>query len=628
MATRIRTAGSRFLFLFGLPFILAGLGVGIFYWGMLADWYRAQSWQRVPCVLERSELRDHMERRSGSSSSRDTLMNEAEAVYHYTYAGRDYTGHRVSLSLGADNFGDFHERVAQQMQDARNHAGGAFHCYVNPAHPHESVLFRQARWTLLLFTSLFPLLFPLVGALVTLSGWRAMGSRKKIHALQSRYPDEPWRWNPHQQGEWWPPENRPAPAALTAATVWMAAVWGPMLFALSVESDVRRENPVSLLGLLPALPLGLMFVLSLRSWARHARPVPQVHVQPLPVLTGGPLRVQVALPAAYLSPQSPRAALAQSELHAQLTCSRQWVDDSGEESTTRVEQLWTDSQNVPLSQAVREAQGSRVDVKFDLSAALPAHGLPRLGDVDPGSGLDWVWKLELSSPGWPQSWRYDMPVYAGSGSSYNNPAAAADADTTNNNTTATTTPQISNIKHTAEAAHRLLRLDADELEMHLRKHGMTLAKDAHGLPLSFDLPPARYAAVRPGMGITLGIMLLVFMLLVSLGVPGIPVFVFALFLFIIGSITLSLFKHGQLHLQPDSLAATWSLGPWRKSRQLQRQEILRFESKQNLAVGSHTYHEVRACLLNGKSVPVADGLPGRLVGEAMAAELERWRVRA
>lgn len=67
MAIRNRPAGNRFMFFFGLPFVLAGLGVGIFYWGMLADWYRAQTWVQVPCVLERSELRDHMEKRGGQT---------------------------------------------------------------------------------------------------------------------------------------------------------------------------------------------------------------------------------------------------------------------------------------------------------------------------------------------------------------------------------------------------------------------------------------------------------------------------------------------------------------------------------------------------------------------------------
>lgn len=557
-------------------------------------------------------------------------MNEAEAVYRYSYAGREYTGHRVSLSLGADNFGDFQERVAQQMQEARNDAGGAFFCYVNPAQPYESVLFRQARWTLLLFTSVFPLMFPLVGAFVCLAGLQGMGARKKIHALQSRYPDEPWRWDPNQQGEWLLPENRPRPIRATVTLGWMVLVWGPMLFALSVESDMSRENPVSLLGLLPVLPLGMMTVHTLRSWVRQGRPVPQVHVQPLPVLTGGPLQVQVALPAESTLPQTPRAALAEPEVNLQLSCCRQWVDRSGNENVTREEQVWTDTQSVPLSLAVREVQGSRLEVAFDLPARLPARSLPRLGDTEDSSGLDWFWKLDLSAPGWPQSWRYDLPVYeggSGNGTSSGNGNAATVAGAAAVQPPAAPR-QENDMKRTAEAAHRMLALDADELEMHLRKEGMSMVTDAQGLPHFFDLPLSRFTRGRLGICVTSAVVLLIILALVVTGqfigiilLPG-------LFLLVTGAIVVTMLTHRQLRLLPDSLEVTRILGPWRRSRQVLRQEILRFESKQNIAVGAHSYQEVRAHLKSGKSVAVADGLYGRLVGEAMVTELEHWRVRA
>lgn len=595
------------MFFFGLPFVLAGLGVGFVYWGMLADWYRAQTWVQVPCVLERSELRDHMERRSGSSSSRDTLMNEAEALYRYTYAGREHTGNRVSLSLGADNFGDFQERVAQQMQEARNHAGGAFHCYVNPAQPHESVLFRQARWTLLLFMSVFPLMFPLVGAFISLAGLRGMGTRKKIHALQSQFPDQPWRWNPDKQGEWLLPENRPRPVRATVTLVWMSLVWGPMLFALGVESDMSLANPVSLMGLLPVLPLGLMAVHTLRSWARHARPVPQVHVQPLPVRTGGPLHVQVALPQGS---ETPLRALAEDQLHARLSCARRWMDHSGESSTVREEQVWTDEQTVPLSSAVREAQGSRVEVKFDLPLKAPAPEMPHLGRADDG-GPDWVWALELRAPGWPQNWRYDLPVYAGGATTPGTPESEADA-------------ALGQLKNNSEAAHRMLELDADEVEMHLRKSGMTLQRDGQGRPEFFDMPSARFASGRTVLTIITGILFFVVALLLFFQANGIVQLVFGLFLAITGFITFTLYTERQLRVEPEALEIIWRVGPWRKAQRLTRQEITRFDSNQNMYVGNTSYYQVVAHTHMGKKLALMDGLQGKAVAEGIIKLLQRW----
>lgn len=612
MASRSKPASSSFLLLFGLPFILGGLGVGIFYWGMLWDWYQARAWVEVPCVLESSTLRDHMERRS-SGSSRDTLMNEAEATYRYTYLNRQYKGDKVSLSLGADNFGDYQERISNVLMEARNN-GGAFRCYVSVVRPEESVLFREARWTLLLFTSLFPLLFPLVGASFFWAGLKGRLSRGKVHAIQSQYPDEPWRWKPEWAGDWIQPKNRPRPWVWTAVTGWMLLVWGPMLHVLMVDSDMTRANPVSLLGLLPALPLGVCSFLTLRAWWRHQQPAPQVHVQPLPVVTGGPLKAEVALPMAE--------SRLQGNLEARLSCFKEWTEtDSENSSITRREERWTTVQSVPLAAAIREDRGHRLKVVFDIPASLPAEDQQRIGTAE-FDFLSWVWELELHGGGLKQKWCYDMPVYA--------PHQPLAWESPEAQEAAQAQKETEAAQDAAFKIWQMQNLDADELQMHLiRRHIEFTFESQSKRPVSFDLPLRRFSKPRP---------LLVFFTLIwvtaAVGMarshlPFIVPFLFGSTSLLLLWLLTGLFKSRTLHLDDQGLQAGWKVGPYGKTLRIHREEIVGFRvSNAGMRMNGEHYNAVYLQRQGGDKVVILDGLPGKRVAESLVLLLEQWRKQA
>lgn len=612
MASRSQAASSSFLLFFGLPFILAGLGVGIVFWGMLWHWYEARSWVEVPCVLESTNLRDHMERRS-SGSARDTLMNEAEATYRYSYGGRSYQGTEVSLSLGADNFGDYQVRVSQQLLEARS-AGGEFRCFVNPARPEEAILFREGRWTLLLFMSVFPLLFPLVGGLVSCTGWRGKGNRRLVHELQSRHPDEPWRWNPAWAGEWIPPKNRPRPWVWTAVTGWMLLVWGPMLAVLLVDSDVTRENPVSLLGFLPVLPLAVCGLFTLRSWLRAGQPVPQVHVLPMPVLTGGPLKAEVAVPLAG------RTVLALNDrLEAELSCHKEWVEvDARRNRSTLRELRWSEKKSVSLNTAVREDRGCRVTVDFDIPASIPAEDLQPIGTAE-FDFLSWVWELELRGTAMTQKWRYDMPVYA--------PHVPLEADSPQAQEAAEAQRERQAAEDAAFQTWQMLNLDADELQMHLARRGIDFTFESRSKkPLSFNLPVRRFGRAQPLLGF--------FVLLWSGGAlalwqPEIPLWVPLLW---VGTSLLllwlfsSLFSSRTLRLDDEGLEAGWKLGPWGKTQRFHREEIRRFIAPgANLRVNREYYGKVKLETVAGEKIVILDALPARRVAESLVLLLDGWR---
>ena len=83
------------------------------------------------------------------------------AEYAYQYGGKQYTGRRVSL-YGSDNVGSFQQDVYRQLSEYRK-SGRPFRCYVDPQQPDESILFRDLRWEMIGFQSIFALVFGGVG---------------------------------------------------------------------------------------------------------------------------------------------------------------------------------------------------------------------------------------------------------------------------------------------------------------------------------------------------------------------------------------------------------------------------------------------------------------------------------
>ncbi|MCA1964704.1 MAG: DUF3592 domain-containing protein, partial [Prosthecobacter sp.] len=205
--------------LFGLPFIIAGLGIGGFvYFPAISTWWSACAWEEVPCWIEKADLNSSRSRKGGTTS-------KATASYRYEYRGRTYHSEKVGFTGGSDNIGDFQQRAYAEI---RAFAGKdrPFRCYVNPAKPEQAVIFRELRWGLMLMMSVFPMLFPLVGALISLGGLQALRKARAEAKLAQQYPSEPWRWR-QEWGEETIRESKNGLPAFLIAAGWILLVQGP-----------------------------------------------------------------------------------------------------------------------------------------------------------------------------------------------------------------------------------------------------------------------------------------------------------------------------------------------------------------------------------------------------------------
>lgn len=143
-----------FIVFFG---IFAAFAVGFFWFKtlpMLTTWYQAQSWQPVLAIITDADLK--------VSHGDDSTTYKVTANYHYNYQRKNYTGNKVSLSKGFDNIGSYHQDMRSYLQSLKNKRQPVT-VWVNPEKPEESIIDRKMRWGLLLFESVFFVLFGLIG---------------------------------------------------------------------------------------------------------------------------------------------------------------------------------------------------------------------------------------------------------------------------------------------------------------------------------------------------------------------------------------------------------------------------------------------------------------------------------
>lgn len=156
---------SRWLLtLFALPF--AAVGVGMLLLSVLPtlyDWTRMQSWQPVDATLLSARLDVH----SGKSRT-----YSVSARYRFEVAGRTLEGQRVAISEGADNIGDFHQRLGERLERAQAQ-GQTVRAWVDPSNPADAVIDRSLRGGLLAFKMAFVLLFGGVGLGLLVFAWRS-----------------------------------------------------------------------------------------------------------------------------------------------------------------------------------------------------------------------------------------------------------------------------------------------------------------------------------------------------------------------------------------------------------------------------------------------------------------------
>jgi hypothetical protein len=146
---------------FAVPFGGIGAFAAWMIGTMVHDGQRAQEWVKVRATVT------------------------APKEYVYVFNGREYHGARLGLDPidSTDNIDDWHDAMASHMSAAMAEKK-PITVFVNPEAPAESVVDREVRWKLVLFLSIFALVFGGVGVGALFAGVRALFGKKAVEASQ------------------------------------------------------------------------------------------------------------------------------------------------------------------------------------------------------------------------------------------------------------------------------------------------------------------------------------------------------------------------------------------------------------------------------------------------------------
>jgi hypothetical protein len=383
-----KRAGAGCLALFALPF--AAVGVGAFVWATLTllDWRAASGWIEVSAHIVSVELEEHVD-------AEDATTYKTTATYRYEYAGQSYESDRVAIDTGADNVGDFQQRLYYDLRTAHER-GAPVSAYVDPNEPTHAVLNRELRAGMLALKGVFALVFGGVG-FGLLFGARVGGKKLAAeNALRERFPDEPWRWRP----DW--ANGRIAGSARSAAyvAIGFAVVWNlislPLLFVL--PGAIAGGNVAALVGFLfPLIGVGLA-VWGIRAWLRLKRfKVATLTLDRVPVALGGrlkgTLRVEAAVPVT-------------ADFRIELACVESRVSGSGKNRDRHERMLWQKQWRVRRQQC--QIGTSLTTIPID--AAVPVDQ-PETTSDDSSHEVEWRLDVTGECPG-PDFWsRFELPVF-------------------------------------------------------------------------------------------------------------------------------------------------------------------------------------------------------------------------
>ena len=320
------------------------------------------------------------------NSDGDSL--NTKATYRYEWDGKQFEGNQVAIHFGGDNVGSFQIRVADELNDHHKN-GKPFRCFVNPARPSESILYRELRWELLAFYSVFGTLFGTIGfAVVGAAYASAVETRFKTRASRLT-PDRPWLWKPAWRSEVIRGQGR------RSWLTWLAGYW----IVVALPGFVGAVNAIahgSLLACFGLIIPGLTFWIARSAYRDFRRQRVygrrRIVLDRFPFITGGRTSGHV---------QIENGANPSAHWRLKLQCRRK--RGSGENSSTD----YPFEASLLIEESTTAKEWGRTAIPFEFSIPSTA---PPTGEVS-RLKVDWKLTLESSRLDPPLTDEFVVPVY-------------------------------------------------------------------------------------------------------------------------------------------------------------------------------------------------------------------------
>lgn len=378
--------GGVFLALFSLPFAAVGVGMTVWLWRdvMLSREIKTR-WRPVPAMVREVELERHRGSKGGTTY-------ETTATYAYTFEGRTYESSRLGLSGGADNIGDYQQKLYAELRRAQQ-ARHPVECRVNPADPAEVVLRADWRPEMGLFHALFGLVFGAVGLGMFAGCVAGAVGGLRTSPLKRRHPQEPWLW----RSEWQSPVLL-APlgrklVVATAVLAWVHIVTAPLWSVLPASWAAGGAFKWLLSGMLLLVLVVSGFCVRTILHARKYRGA-RLEFDMLPLRPGAVCNARLYLP---------QTISLGSTLELALVCSHSVTTGSGKRRTTNTTQVWTHGETVAGLIGPQQA--------IPFSCRLP-ESAPVTAFDNPNDVHTWTFEASADVPGVDLNLKFELPVFA------------------------------------------------------------------------------------------------------------------------------------------------------------------------------------------------------------------------
>ncbi|MCP3978227.1 MAG: DUF3592 domain-containing protein [bacterium] len=389
MASKLRRKflGAVFVFLFGAPFAAVGVFATWSSASQLWRWHEVRSWDVVDARVLDADLQVN----SGDGDTYRVL-----ATYEYFVAGERHVSEQVGLSNWSDNLGRFHHNAHRELSEARA-AGRPVPCWVNPAQPGQAYLYPQLRWGLLLFKSLFAVIFGGVGFAVMIAAFRGGKKARKAETIRTQEPERPWHWREDWREGRVKSGSRAAAVGMCAFAVLWNLISAPVAVFLP-EEVFRKGNHLAALGFIFPVIGMLLLYWGLRAVLRHRRFGGAVfEMDAVPGVIGGRLSGRIAVPAYVESERG---------INLTLSCMRREVTGSGKNRRTSERVLWQDARTVPREAIASGPMRTSLPVTFDIPYGLQS-------STDPTENERTLWKLTAQAKirGADLDTSFEIPVF-------------------------------------------------------------------------------------------------------------------------------------------------------------------------------------------------------------------------
>ncbi len=566
------------LSLVGLPFLLPGLVLSGLYFSGYAKWWQARSWEQVPCVIDTAELKE--------SHDSDSNSTRATATYHYRYAGRDYRGDKVSFYSGSDNVGNFQANAGRELSaHAKGENDRTFRCYVNPAAPSESVIYRTLRWQMQAFMAIFALAFPAVGAGLVFAGIQGAIKAKKEFRLREKHPDQCWKWKAAWAGAAISEEGSLGWKALFAYTFWFWLVVLPLLASVIMTGAFPQDSSSAFLIAFPLIGIAPTWLAVRRIRRQQVMGKTSLELKTWPASPGGIVQGAILIE---------KTLPARGEAKATVECTKTVSSGSGDSRKVTMEKVWSHQEIVRLDTIPRGLDGSRIPFSFNLPPDAPESSLDSSGEAK------YDWKLAFEVPGTMVRSVYEIPVFH--------------------------TGEIPALSDRATAVQSIREVPVAELPALLAARRILATFDGNGLPESIVCPPGRNLSLLISLILFDVIWTAAAVFLIMKDAPLLfrivwPVSAAAIWICVI---RMALHKR-IVTLNHAGMTVRNQLGPVIWTRTYTKRDISGFSFDTNMNSGNTSFYRVRLESVLGKKDTLVDSITETSTAAALAAQLDQWK---